>query len=51
MCGPLYPIPAEVRYLEAPQLASAAWRFEPSESPLERYNVAPTTRVQLLQPG
>tara|TARA_R110000822_G_scaffold96500_11_gene219661 strand:+ start:770 stop:1543 length:774 start_codon:yes stop_codon:yes gene_type:complete len=47
MCGRYTQYQAEVRYLERLNW-QAPLAFEPSEEPLERYNVAPTTRVQLL---
>lgn len=47
MCGRYTQYQSEVRYLERLNW-QAALAFAPSDQPLGRYNVAPTTRVQLL---
>jgi len=47
MCGRFTQYQAQVRYLEQLNY-QAPLAFEPSTVPLERYNVAPTTQVQLL---
>lgn len=47
MCGRFTQYQAQVRYLERLNW-QAPLAFEPSDEPIERYNVAPTTPVQLL---
>lgn len=47
MCGRFTQYQAQVRYLERLNW-QAPLAFEPGEEPLDRYNVAPSTRVQLL---
>ena len=47
MCGRFTQYQSQVRYLE--QLNwQAPLAFEPDDEPIDRYNVAPTTRVQLM---
>tara|TARA_R110001592_G_scaffold358549_2_gene663661 strand:+ start:635 stop:1192 length:558 start_codon:yes stop_codon:yes gene_type:complete len=47
MCGRFTQYQAQVRYLERLNW-QAPLAFEPSDEPIERYNVTPTTHVQLL---
>lgn len=47
MCGRFTQYQAQVRYLERLHY-QAPLAFEPSDQPTDRYNVAPTTQVQVL---
>ena len=47
MCGRFTQYQAQVRYLEKLNW-QAPLAFEPSDEPIDRYNVAPTTTVQLV---
>ncbi|MEH6801357.1 MAG: hypothetical protein V7681_18920 [Halopseudomonas sabulinigri] len=47
MCGRFTQYQAEVRYLDKLNW-QAPLAFEPNDQPLERYNVAPTSNVELL---
>ncbi|ROZ80369.1 hypothetical protein EF096_18010 [Pseudomonas neustonica] len=47
MCGRFTQYQAQVRYLERLNW-QAPLSFEPSNEPIDRYNIAPTTHVQLL---
>lgn len=47
MCGRFTQYRAQVRYLDR-LIWQAPLAFEPSDEPIDRYNIAPTTLVQLL---
>lgn len=47
MCGRFTQYQSQVRYLEKLN-SQASLAFEPNDNTIDRYNVAPTTRVQLL---